>query len=148
MSGKLWSSVELMCCIIDGCDADGVPGRVLVVDLNVFREGLFMPANLIDGWFYEFSRAATNREIGKTIPRGVALLRIRRGEDVYTPLNSDAKSLAKDVQKGKADWEGAHDTGYYPHFHPAGNHAYGHIFYGEAGYRQERIGEVSCRRRC
>lgn len=90
----------------------------------------------IPGQFYEFYRGQEGREIGRLIRRLWALERVRRGEDVYTPRDSDARSLAKDVQKGKADWEGAHDFGYYPHYHPAGNHeGYGHIFYGEPSYR-------------
>jgi hypothetical protein len=76
-----------------------------------------------------------NQEIGPAIGRNVAMSRVRRGEDVYTPLCSDAQALAKDVQKGKAFWEGSHEGGYFPHFHPAGNHSYGHIFYGERSYR-------------
>ena len=73
-------------------------------------------------------------------------------KDVYTPRSSDAARLAKDVHPGKADWEGSHkpsiskhgekDWDYdlpgnrrFPHFHPGGDHDYGHVFYGERGYR-------------
>ncbi len=94
-----------------------------------------MPSQTSDGRYYEFQRG-TQSEIGRAIPRTQALHRIRRGQDVYTPLPSDARALAKDVQKGKADWEGSHDPGYYPHFHAAGNHDYGHVFYGDRGFRQ------------
>jgi hypothetical protein len=70
------------------------------------------------------------------IPRPFALLRLRRGQDVYTPSGADARALAKDVHPGKAEWEGAHQPGFYPHYHPADDHeAYGHVFYGEPGYR-------------
>jgi hypothetical protein len=94
-----------------------------------------MAQSLKSGSFYEFQRGAGS-EIGRPVPRTQALHRIRRGQDVYTPQQADARALAKDVQKGKADWEGSHDAGYYPHFHPAGNHNYGHIFYGDRGFRQ------------
>lgn len=91
----------------------------------------------IDGKFYTFDRGRAGQEIGRMIPREFARQRVSRAEDVYTPLDSDARSLAKDVQKGKADWEGAHDSDYFPHYHPAGNHEdYGHIFYGQRGYRE------------
>ena len=73
----------------------------------------------------------------------------RKQKDVYTPLASDAARLAKDVHPGKAGWEGSHvprspekDWDYdlpgnrrFPHFHPGGDHDYGHVFYGERGYR-------------
>ncbi|MEZ6060482.1 MAG: hypothetical protein R3C19_08985 [Planctomycetaceae bacterium] len=94
-----------------------------------------MASGTISGRFYEFQRGTVS-EIGRPIPRNQALDRIRRGQDVYTPMGADAKALAKDVQKGKADWEGSHDAGYYPHYHAAGNHSYGHVFYGERGFRQ------------
>jgi hypothetical protein len=36
----------------------------------------------------------------------------------------------------KADWEGAHEFGYYPHYHPAGSHMeFGLVFYGNKGFR-------------
>lgn len=92
-------------------------------------------ASLTDGRFYEFQRGG-GAEIGRSIPRTQALHRIRRGQDVYTPRGSDARALAKDVQKGKADWEGSHQAGFYPHFHAAGNHNYGHVFYGSRNFRQ------------
>jgi len=90
-----------------------------------------------EGEFYEFDRTKSAlSERGKRIHRSIARERILRGGDVYTPLASDAKALAKDVQKGKAYWEGAHDLSFFPHFHSAGNHDdYGHVFYGERGYR-------------
>jgi len=94
------------------------------------------PTACIIGQFYEFHRDQPAREIGKLIPRPFAVLRLRRKQDVYTPSDSDARALAKDVQKGKAEWEGAHEAGHYPHYHPADNHDdYGHVFYGESGYR-------------
>ncbi len=93
-------------------------------------------ATVLPGQFYEFTRGNGGNPIGRPIARAWAILRLQRGEDVYTLKDSDARSLAKDVQKGKADWEGAHEVGYYPHYHPAGIHGrYGHIFYGEPGYR-------------
>ena len=91
---------------------------------------------LIQGQFYEFTRGQTPSEVGYLISRKDAQFRLHDRLDVYTPMSSDAKSLAKDVQKGKADWEGSHQPGYYPHYHPAGNHRdYGHVFYGDKGYR-------------
>jgi hypothetical protein len=94
------------------------------------------PSDCLEERFYEFHRERANNEIGRMIPRPFAVQRLLRGEDVYTPLASDAKSLAKDVQKGKAEWEGAHQPGYFPHFHPADDHVqYGHVFYGERNYR-------------
>ena len=97
-----------------------------------------MPQALADGKFYDFDRKKpVGQEIGLSIPRNTALTRLRSKRDIYTPRQSDAKSLAKDVEKGKADWEGAHKPNYYAHFHPAGNHSeYGHIYYGESGLRQ------------
>lgn len=93
-------------------------------------------SDCIEGCFYRFCRGELGREIGAMIPRDQARLRLLRKEDIYTPLSSDAKAIAKDVQKGKADWDGAHDSGYYPHYHPAGDHDdYGHVFYGGPGYR-------------
>lgn len=95
------------------------------------------PDDCLEGKFYEFCRDQPGREIGRMIPRPHAVLRLRREQDVYTPMDSDARSLAKDVQKGKAEWEGAHDADYYPHYHPADNHEdYGHVFYGKPGYRE------------
>src|SRR5262245_48445266 len=94
------------------------------------------PSDCLEGCFYTFDRFADGREIGRLIPRPQAQFRLRRHEDVYTPLSSDAKALAKDVQKGKAEWEGSHEPGYYPHYHPADNHEdYGHVFYGNPDYR-------------
>ena len=94
-----------------------------------------MARNLTPGDFYEFDRMQLGREIGERIDRNWALSRLLRGQDVYTPLASDAKSLAKDVHPGKADWEGAHEANYFPHFHPGGVHTYGHVFYGGRDYR-------------
>lgn len=94
-----------------------------------------MPHYMMKGSFYEFHRDQPHREIGHVIQRKSALLRVLRGDDVYTPADSDARSLAKDVQKGKPDWEGAHGADFYPHYHPGGNHGYGHIFYNDRGYR-------------
>lgn len=91
---------------------------------------------IVHGAFYEFCRDEPGREIGQRIPRPHAVLRVRRGQDVYTQSSKDARALAKDIQKGRADWDGAHQENYYPHFHPVGNHQFGHIFYGESGYRQ------------
>ncbi len=94
------------------------------------------PEDCGPGQFYEFDRSLPNQEIGTSIPRTYAILRLKRGLDIYTPMGSDAKSLAKDVQKGKAEWEGAHQAGYFPHYHAADNHvAYGHVFYGQRGFR-------------
>lgn len=98
-----------------------------------------MPRHTIEGCFYEFHRDRPGREIGDLVPRPHAVVFVRKGDDIYTPAGSDARSLAKDVHKGKADWEGSHDDGYYPHYHPAGDHlTYGHVFYGDPGFR---IGE-------
>ncbi|MCH2203949.1 MAG: hypothetical protein MK102_18440 [Fuerstiella sp.] len=94
-----------------------------------------MPPQVMNGRFYEFSRNSAS-EIGRSIPRIQALHRLKRGQDVYTPVGNDARALAKDVQKGKADWEGSHQQNFYPHYHAAGNHNYGHVFYGERGFRQ------------
>ena len=95
-------------------------------------------SDCVEERFYEFHRDRPGREIGRMIPRPFAVSRLHRKQDVYTPLGSDARALAKDVQKGKAAWEGAHDPGYYPHYHPAGNHdEYGHVFYGDTGYRED-----------
>jgi hypothetical protein len=93
-----------------------------------------MPRNTTEGCFYEFNRDQPFSEIGRSIPRPHALDRLRRGQDVYTPRDSDAKSLAKDVIKGKADWEGSHEPGFYPHYHPGGQHTC-HVFYGQRSYR-------------
>jgi hypothetical protein len=96
-----------------------------------------MPITLSNGSFYRFDRAKKGDEIGSSVSRNNALALLRRKKDIYTPRQSDAKALAKDVQKGKADWDGAHKTGYFAHFHPAGNHKeYGHIYYGPPGLRQ------------
>ncbi|MDG3004541.1 hypothetical protein [Paludisphaera mucosa] len=107
-----------------------------------------MPREVLPGEFYVFDRGAPNFEIGARISRNQALFRVRSGGDVYTPANSDASSLAKDVHPGKAFWEGAHQprpgdwdadelgNRRFPHYHPGGDHdAYGHVFYGERGYR-------------
>ena len=95
------------------------------------------PKDCVEGRFYTFERGNGGQEIGRMLPREFARQRVARVEDVYTPLSSDAKALAKDVQKGKAEWEGAHQPGFFPHYHPADNHDdYGHIFYGDKGYRQ------------
>jgi hypothetical protein len=96
-----------------------------------------MPIALVNGCFYRFDRSKKGKEIGASVIRNNALVLLRKKKDIYTPRQSDAKSLAKDVQKGKADWEGAHKPGYYAHFHPAGNHKeYGHVYYGPSGLRQ------------
>jgi hypothetical protein len=107
-----------------------------------------VPRRTVVGQFYEFDRGRPNQEIGPLISRNQALLRVRSGGDVYTPAASDAMSLAKDVHPRRAVWEGSHlprvtDWDFnslgnrrYPHYHPGGDHAtYGHIFYGERGYR-------------
>jgi hypothetical protein len=106
----------------------------------------------LPGEFYVFDRGRPMQEIGRWITRNQALERVRAGRDVYTPLNSDASSLAKDVRKGKAFWEGSHaprerdwdadavGNRRFPHYHPGGDHeTYGHVFYGERGYR---VGQV------
>lgn len=98
-----------------------------------------MPRHLVKGHYYEFHRDQPFREIGICIPRNHALWRVRRGQDVYTPADSDARSLAKDVSPGAAQWHGAHDPQYFPHYYPAFNNEFGHVFYGERGYR---LGEM------
>ncbi len=107
-----------------------------------------MPRNVLPGEFYAFDRGEPNFEIGGRISRNQALFRVRGGGDVYTPAGSDAASLAKDAYPGKAFWEGAHlpragdwdaqaiGNRRYPHYHPGGNHHdFGHVFYGERGFR-------------
>lgn len=96
-----------------------------------------MPISLNNGSFYRFDRSKKGAEIGSSISRNNALEWLRRKKDIYTPRQSDAKSLAKDVEKGKAEWHGAHERNYYAHFRPAGNHKYGHVFYGPPGLRQD-----------
>ena len=96
------------------------------------------PNDCIQGKFYKFHRDRPNREIGKMIPRPFAVCRLHRRQNVYMPCGSDARAPAKDVQKGKAEWEDAHPSGYNPHYHPADNHdVYGHVFYGKSGYRED-----------
>jgi hypothetical protein len=36
---------------------------------------------------------------------------LRKKKDIYTPRQSDAKFLAKDVEQGKAEWQGADQRG-------------------------------------
>jgi hypothetical protein len=88
------------------------------------------------GCFHKFDRKKKGNEIGPQIDRNAALARLRNKEDVYTLMQSDAKSLAKDAQKGKAPRDGAHEPDYYAHFHPAGNHDC-HVFYGSPGLRYD-----------
>jgi hypothetical protein len=107
------------------------------------------PEDCIEGQFYEFDRGQRpGYEIGKRIERKQAQVRLMRSYqsqekgrgqptdayDVYTPLQSDAKSLAKDVRQGKAEWDGADEPGHFPHFHAGCIHR-GHIFYGKQNYR-------------
>jgi hypothetical protein len=107
------------------------------------------PEHCIEGQFYEFDRSQKpGYEIGRRIERKQAQVRLMRAyqrqEDknelpsavynVYTPLQSDAKSLAKDVRQGKAEWDGADEPGHFPHFHAGCIHC-GHIFYGFPNYR-------------
>lgn len=96
-------------------------------------------AELRNGSFYEFDRSSKGNEIRGTVSRNAALERLRKKKNIYTPQRSDAKSLAKDVQKGKADQEGAHEADFYAHYHPAGNHDdYGHVFFGERGLKHQK----------
>lgn len=102
-----------------------------------------MPKQVVKGHFYEFDRARANFEVGAEIARPLALARVSSGKDVYTPGKADAKLLAKDVEPNRPEWNAAGSTGYFPHFHPAGEHpevlpsgkveGYGHIFYGQRG---------------
>jgi hypothetical protein len=108
------------------------------------------PQDCIEGQFYEFDcDQKPGFEIGIRIERKQAQVRLlrayqhlregKRGQNpyvynVYTPLQSDAKSLAKDVRQGKAEWDGADESGHFPHFHAGGIHC-GHIFYGYPNYR-------------
>jgi hypothetical protein len=95
-----------------------------------------MPRHTTAGDFYEFHRDQPFREIGLCVTRVRALWRVRHGGDVYTPAASDASSLAKDVSPGAAQWHGAHEWNYFPHYYPAFNNEFGHVFYGERGYRE------------
>lgn len=86
------------------------------------------------GNFYEFDLSAIGKEIRGFVSRNTALQHLRNKKDIYTLQQSDAKSLAKAVQKGKADRDPPHKDGYFKHFHPAGDHeTYGHVFYGKPG---------------
>jgi hypothetical protein len=98
-----------------------------------------MPRKATRGNFYEFHRNQLFREIGIGMARVQAIWRVRHGGDVYTLAAADAAALAKDVSPGAAQWHGAHELNYFPHYYPAFNNAFGHIFYGERGYR---IGEM------
>jgi hypothetical protein len=102
-----------------------------------------MPRQTTAGCFYEFHRGQPHWEIGACLSRVQAQWRIRKGADVYTPLDSDARSLAKDVSPGAAQWHGAHEETYLPHYFPAFNNAFGHVFYGGRGFR---LGEMQRRR--
>ena len=95
-----------------------------------------MPRHVAKGRYYKFSRKNADREIGACIPRNRALQLVLRGKGVCTPAASDAKSLAKDVVPGAAEWDGAHQKNFFPHYHAGFNHDLGHIFYGERDYRR------------
>jgi len=89
------------------------------------------------GQYYEFERTRAMLEVGRCIPYNFAQSRLRAGRDVYTPTLKDARALAKSIVPGKAEWEGAHEWNYFPHLHPGETHGtFGHVFYGERGYRQ------------
>ena len=47
-------------------------------------------SDCIPGECYEFTRGLPGREIGDWLPRPFAVLRLKRGDDVYTRMNADA----------------------------------------------------------
>jgi hypothetical protein len=98
-----------------------------------------MPKILSAGNFYEFDCDKRYYEIGRILPRAIAIQSVRNGKNVYTPAQSDAQSLAKDVAPGAAQWHGAHQPNYFPHYYPAFNNQYGHIFYGQRGHRLRQM---------
>ena len=115
------------------------------------------------GAFYDFYRSRpTNRpgteltlsdhsEIGNQISEPAALRQVRNGKDVYTPFRADAYRLASSAYDGVAPkWDGAHQSNYFPHYHPGDEHtekwkrtasegrpisgdAPGHVYWGNRG---------------
>ncbi len=108
------------------------------------------------GHFYEFMRQRNMAragqpqhlvggiEIGLQVAAERAFAMVKAGEDVYTPNQGDAYSLAARVDPRtpkheihRANAQAANRSGrddvYFPHYHPGNNRAYGHIFFGQRG---------------
>ena len=114
------------------------------------------------GEFYEFHRTRVvsrpgaelktleGIEIGPKIPRlRQAIRQVRLGMDVYTPWKFDAYTLAVHAYARAPKLEPAHQSVYYPHYHPRAEHAEGyenregrpradkgapgHVFFGHRG---------------
>jgi hypothetical protein len=121
-----------------------------------------MPIKVRKGSFYEFHRTrAVNRpsaelalrqgiEVGPEIPERMALRQVANGRDVYTPFRYDAYKLACSAYGEAPKWDGAHQDGHFPHYHPGDKHtenwkrkasegrpisadAPGHVYWGTRG---------------
>jgi hypothetical protein len=96
-----------------------------------------MPAECIEGNFYQFKARAKGKEIGQLIPREKARILVSRGDDVYTLTRRDAKKFTDTILKKIGDFEFRRRIGNYGAFQPVTGVECGRVFCGEPRHSVE-----------